>query len=134
MQACSGEEITPELQDLAQRVARWQRRRVGRERMPEELWEKTLAVASRWGAYRTARFLGLCSSTVRRRLEAQGSRGAASEEGPFPEFVELFTPALGGRVAGCVLNLQTSGGTHLRVEVQEITPQGLLTVLRGLVA
>lgn len=134
MQACGGEKSAPEVQDLAQRVALWQRRRVGLERMPEELWEKTLEVASSWGAYRTARFLGLSPSSVRRRLEARASRNLDQVEGTGPEFIELFTPALGARVAGCVLDLETSGGTHLRVELQEITPEGLLTVLRGLVA
>lgn len=133
MQTRTGEEITPEIQELAQRIARWQRRRVGRKRMPEDLWERTLELASRWGAHRAARFLGLSTSTVNRRLQVKAARDPF-EEGPAPEFIELFAPVLGGRVAGCVLELDTSSGTHLRVQMPEITPQDLLTVLRGLVA
>lgn len=133
MQTCSREDITPDVQELAQRIARWQRRRVGRERMPEDLWEKSLELALRWGAYRAARFLGLCTSTVNRRLQVQASR-KLSQEGAAPEFIELFTPVTSGRVAGCILDLDTSSGTHLRVQMPDITPQDLLMVLRGLVA
>lgn len=124
-----------DVQDLARRVDRWRRKRVGRARMPESLWTEALEVASEWGPYQAAQVLGLCYSTVKRRLEAQGPLPAdLTEASAAPAFIEILNPMKGGQVAGCVLEVQTSGGNHLRLEMKEVSAPDLLTLLRGLAA
>ena len=124
-----------DVEDLARRVDRWRRKRVGRARMPENLWAGALEVASEWGPYRAAQVLGLCYSTVKRRLEAQGPPPAdIPEASAAPAFIEILNPMKGGQVAGCVLEVQTASGNRLRLEMKEVSAPDLLTVLRGLVA
>jgi len=127
--------LAQDVQGLARRVDRWQRKRVGRARMPESFWSRALEVASEWGPYQAAQVLGLCYSTVKRRLEAQGPLPAdLTEASAAPAFIEILNPMKGGQVAGCVLEVQTSGGNHLRLEMKEVSAPELLAVLRGLVA
>jgi hypothetical protein len=103
--------------------------------MPENLWTEALEVASEWGPHQAAQVLGLCYSTVKRRLEAQGPLPADSPEASaVPAFIELLNPMKGGQVAGCILEVQTPSGNHLRLEIKEVSAPDLLTVLRGLVA
>lgn len=124
-----------DVEGLARRVDRWRRKRVGRARMPESLWAEALEVASEWGPYRTAQVLGLCYSTVKRRLEAQGPLPAdIPEASAAPAFIEILNPMKVGQVAGCVLEVQTTSGNRLRLEMKEVSAPDLLTVLRGLVA
>jgi hypothetical protein len=47
-----------DVQDLARRVDRWRRKRVGRARMPETLWTEALEVASEWGPHVTVQAIG----------------------------------------------------------------------------
>jgi len=56
-----------DVQDLARRVERWRRKRVGRARMPERLWAEALELASEWGPYQAAQVLGLCYSVIAAR-------------------------------------------------------------------
>jgi len=103
--------------------------------MPESLWAEALEVASEWGPYRAAQVLGLCYSTVKRRLEAQGPLPAdIPEASAAPAFIEILNPMKVGQVAGCVLEVQTASGNRLRLEMKEVSAPDLLTVLRGLVA
>ena len=72
---------------------------------------------------------------MKRRLEAQGPLPAdIPEASAAPAFIEILNPMKGGQVAGCVLEVQTSGGNHLRLEMKEVSAPDLLTLLRGLAA
>lgn len=117
---------------LQRRIARWQSTRVGRARMPDHLWEAALTLAQDVGAYRAAADLGLNYCTLKRRLEARRQQPTVSPE--LPAFVEWFAPVGGGIVAECVLEVETRGGTRLRLEMKGVPPQGLATMLRDLVA
>jgi len=90
------DELTQEVRYLARRVARWQRRRVGRARMPEDLWEAALDVVFEWGPFQAAQVLGLSHSTMKRRLEAR-EPGPEAEEATGPAFVEVLSPLMAGR-------------------------------------
>ena len=133
MLAWDGDELPQEVLNLARRVARWKRGRIGRARMPEELWAETLDLACEWGPYRAAQFLRLSYSTVKRRLDACETDPVPVDP-PGPAFVEFLAPSVAGQAVGCVLELEGSGGSQIRVEVKAISAQDLLTVLRGLAA
>ena len=131
MLAWEDDALAQEVRDLARRVSRWQRRRVGRARMPEDLWEAALDVACEWGPYRAAQVLGLSYSTVKRRLETR-ELGPGAEEAEGPAFVEVLSPLMAGQGVSCVLELEAASGTRVRVEVKEIPTRELLSLLRGL--
>ena len=133
MLAWDRHELPREVWELARRVSRWQRRRVGRARMPEDLWEAALDLACEWGPYRTAHALGLSYSTLKRRLESREPELEA-EEAAGPAFVEVLSPLVAGRTMGCVLELEGSGGIRIRVEVKDLATQDLVALLRGLAA
>jgi len=123
---------TTSLQPLQRRIARWQSTRAGRARMPEHLWEEALDLAEDVGAYRAAADLGLCYSTLRRRLDDRQQEPTVPVEPP--AFVEWFTQAANGAVAECVLEVESRGGTRLRLEMKGVQPQSLAAMLRELVA
>jgi len=127
------DELAREVKGLARRVSRWQRQRVGRARMPEDLWEAALDVACEWGPYRAAQVLGLSYSTVKRRLEAREPELAA-EDAAGPTFVEVLSPLMAGQGIACVLEVEAASGTRVRVEVKDIPTRELLALLRGLAA
>ena len=133
MVAWEEDELDEEVRDLARRVARWQRRRVGRARMPEPLWEAVLDVACEWGPYRAARVLGLSYSTVKRRLDARAAVPEV-EEAEGPAFVEVLSPLMAGQGLTCVLELEGASGARVRVEVKDISIRELLSLLQGLAA
>ena len=117
---------------LQRRIARWQNARVGRARMPEHLWEEALALAEDVGPYRAAVDLGLSYSTLKRRFDAHHQAPTVAAE--VPAFVEWLAPVGGGAVAECVLEMESRGGTRLRLEMKGVAPHGLATMLRELVA
>ena len=100
--------------------------------MPEGLWNEALNLAEEIGAYRAAVDLELCYATLKRRLDARRQEPASSADAP--AFVEWFAPVGGGTVAECVLEVESRGGTRLRLEMKGVPPQGLATMLRELVA
>jgi len=54
MLAWEDSRLPQDVEDLARRVDRWRRKRVGRARMPETLWAEALEVAAEWGPYQAA--------------------------------------------------------------------------------
>jgi hypothetical protein len=120
------------LRSLQRRIARWRSTREGRARMPDPLWEEALDLAEDVGAYRAAADLGLCYSTLRRRLDSRQQEPTVPVEPP--AFVEWFTQAVNGAVAECVLEVESRGGTRLRLEMKGVQPQSLAAMLRELVA
>jgi len=74
------------------------------------------------------------SSPRPRQERPQGTAYAdITEASAAPAFIEILNPMKAGQVAGCVLEVQTSSGNHLRLEMKEVSAPDLLTVLRGLV-
>ena len=72
---------------------------------------------------------------MKRSLGPSGRSPANSPDASAaPGIIEILNPMKGGQVAGCVLEVQTSGGNHLRLEMKEVSAPDLLTLLRGLAA
>lgn len=121
---------------VRRRLERWRRTRRGKC-IPERIWAEAVALALHQGVFKTARALGLNYGSLKRRIEDRGE--LAPTPAPAPTlgaeqpltFVELLAP-LSGNVSGCRLELETTRGARLRVELGSVTPQGLATILREL--
>jgi hypothetical protein len=148
------EEISSELQDLAQRLKEFREAHPPRTRLPEELWAAAVTLAGEEGLYRTARTLHLDYSNLRRRVEASSERRTSSEKRTLseegvssnrktsarrrtrrskkrtepPAFVELLGESIasgGSRGADCVIEVEGTSGTIMRIRMKMTTPEVL---------
>ena len=69
--------LAPELRELQQRLASWRRTRRKRGRLPEWLWNSSVALARAHGVNRVARALRLDYYGLKRRLSGTGSNPMA---------------------------------------------------------
>ena len=84
MLAWDGDELPQEVLDLARRMARWKRGRIGRARMLEDLSVGALDLTCEWGPYRAAQVLGLSfvSGAPRPFLTLRRARGQIQRSEP----------------------------------------------------
>lgn len=118
---------------LRRRLERWRRNRQGKC-IPESIWTGAVELALQQGVFKTARDLGLNYGSLKKRMEGLETALApvpVPRGGQPPTFVELLAP-LSGNVTGCRVEVETSRGGRLRVEMGSVTPQGLATILREL--
>jgi hypothetical protein len=122
----AAEELRLELED-------WRRTRRRGSRIPGELWTRAVELATREGTLKTARRLGLDYLSLKKRrmlLDAEPPGRCSEAESPAATFVELLAP-LGGTIAECALEVLSTQGARLRVEMKNVPPLGLASILRG---
>ncbi len=101
---------------VRRRIERWRWTRVGRARMPRELWAAAVELGRAHGAYRIARALGVNDQTLKDRLEEDpqaGDDGRAAASG----FVELGTMLPPTTAAQSVVELSDSTGRKLVIRL-----------------
>lgn len=126
--------VSPSIDQVRQRLARWRRNRQKGSRIPEPLWKAAVEVARRHGLNATARALRLDYYDLRQRLEA--AAGPARVRKPsVASFVELVPAASPtgtlAAVAECVLEREGTRG-RLRIELKGIALAELLALSRAL--
>ena len=148
------EEISSELRELGQRLKEFREVHAPRTRLPEELWAEAVTLAGKEGLYRTARTLHLDYSNLRRRVEASSERRALSGKRRSSEervssnrktsaargtrrpkkrtapagFVELLGESIasgGSRGGDCVIEVEGTSGTRMRIRMRMSTPEVL---------
>jgi len=107
---------------LSLRLAEWRRNRVGRARIPDELWAEAVDLAAHQGIFKTARALRLDYASLKKRVNPAISSAQAT-------FVEVFSP-LSGAIPECALDVESSRGAKLHVEMKNVPPLGLAAILR----
>ena len=112
--------------DLARRLEAWRGAHPAPTPIPAELWEKALDLAEEQGLYKTARALHLDYGTLKKRAERRSSGASRG-----PAFVECLLPS-SPMIAECSLEMESSQGVKLRVQMKSIPASGLVSVLRGL--
>ena len=114
------------LERLRRRFDRWRQTRDGRSRIPEALWVSAVKAASRHGLNATVRALRLDYYSLKKRVEADGSRGgsdrrevAKSAAGKIRggKFIELASVA-SACSPECILELEHPGGAKMRVHLK----------------
>jgi len=111
-------ELPERLEEVRRRFAQWRGTRVTQGSIPEELWSAAASCAAEYGAYRTARALGLDSGKLKRRINPQkkGRKKKASRRRP--AFVEV-APARPTPTPECVLEVESRTGTRLRIQLKD---------------
>ena len=104
---------------------RWRHARTPGARIPAELWDAAVELATEVGISPTSRALGLDYYALKKRVDA------TSAPGPAPSFVELTLPALAAD-GECHLELEQRDGTRLRVELRGAAVAHVEAVARAL--
>jgi len=103
------------LERLRRRFDRWRETREGRSRIPEALWASAVKATGRHGLNPTARALRLDYYSLKKRVEADGSRDGSGGQS-VATFVELPPPVPACSPA-CILELEHPGGAKMRVHL-----------------
>ena len=111
--------IPPALSRARCQLDRWRsRQRNTRARLPEELWQKAVVLASKHGLNKTARALGLKYDSLRKHLDETGGDAFVPARS-MPDFVELLPGAM------------TPGGVECRVEWTDGHGESVRMHIRG---
>jgi len=122
--------IPPEVEELSRQIERWRSNRPRLMAMPEPLWAEAANLAKQYSAARIARFLRLDYYSLKERMEGPGRDNSAQSEKK-PAFIEL--QALPGTpVSECIIELQHSRGSRIRIQVKGAAMADLTTLSRTL--
>jgi hypothetical protein len=118
------------MERVRQRFEQWRRTRTpGRSPIPASLWAAAVALARHHGVYATSRLLRLDYAALKRRLSTAGDRKAVGPATSHPTLIEL-RPAP-GPCPPCVIEIESSCGGRMRVQVPQVTVSDLLALTLG---
>jgi hypothetical protein len=124
--------IQDDLKQLHRRLDEFRSANPLRSRLPEHLWAAATELAQRYGVHPTARALRLDYTDLKKRVEKRDrpkqKRAAATQ----PTFVELVGPALGA-ITDCSMEVESTQGSKLRLELKAIPTTELAHLIRALV-
>ena len=132
-------DLPPGLESTRRRFDRWRQTRDGRSHIPETLWASAVRAVGKYGLNPTARALGLDYYSLKKRVEAETSRGGSDRrEGTktaagkirHGEFIELAPVAFAGSPE-CILELEHPGGAKMRVHLTGMQAPDLAALSRS---
>jgi len=110
---------------------RWRSRQPNkRARLPEDLWQKAVALAHKYGLNKTARALGLKYYSLKRHLEAAAT-DRTEPGGTQCGFLELLPSPVTTPSIECTIELEDGGGTTMRMHVKGACMADLASFARG---
>ena len=130
-----------DVEQLQRRFAEWRGTHAVRARLPEELWAAAAELAQRDGMDATARALEVDKPSLRKwadRLRPQRQprpgRSPLKRRGKaVPAFVELLASG-SGATASCLIEVESSRGSKLRLELKAIETSQLAELIRAFAA
>src|ERR1700730_15364144 len=98
-----------------------------RTKLPEPLWEAAVELARQHGVYSVAHPLRLDYMGLKKRLGGASTRRRKTIK---PAFVELVAPGR-GHLEECVIELESSGGSKMRIQWKTTAPPDWTNLLRA---
>ena len=133
-------EMTPATAELSRQLDKWRKTHSAPSPIPDQIWARAVELASWDGIGPVARALRLDYGKLKARvndahLPQTGTQGRSQPPGGTSGamFVEWFSP-MAGSIAECSLEVETAAGNRLRVEMKNVAPSGLSTIIRDFVA
>lgn len=119
------------MERVRQRFEQWRRTRTpGRSPIPASLWAAAVALAREHGVYTTSQLLRLDYAALKRRLSpTAGDRKSVGPATSRPTLIEL-RPAP-GLSPPCVIEIESSWGGRMRVQVPQVTVSDLVALTLG---
>ncbi len=118
---------TVNLEEAKARFGQWRQNRIGKARIPAELWSAAVEVARKEGINRTARELHVAWDDLKRRV---ATTGEVRRQTGSPVFVELAAPQTQS-VPECTLEVEGRQG-KLRIQLKGASVSDLATLSRAL--
>jgi hypothetical protein len=122
-----------DLEQLQRRFEEYRNLRPTRGRLPPALWKEAAEAARRYGLNPVAQTLRLDYNRLKKRMSAMAVRDASKQtkqRNQAPEFLELIQPATSA-TQDCHIEVETSHGAKLRVELKGIATNELAGLIRG---
>lgn len=113
-------------EELRERFDTWRKTRRSPTPIPPELWDRAVDLANEQGLWKTARALRIDYNALKKRANARASERPVS---PVPQFVELLAP-LPEQIAECILEVESTRGSRLRIEMKNMAASGLVPIVR----
>ena len=118
----SGQEVAggEGLAQVVERFRRWRDSRVAGARIPAQLWDAAVVMATVHGVAGTSKMLGLDEHRLKRRMELADGQVQPPRPLHQARFVELFaapTPAPAAGTHECMVELQNARGATMRVHL-----------------
>lgn len=127
-QECAGQ-----IDEVRQQLDEWRQFNSAPTPLPSSVWSKATALAAKYGIGRVARALRLDYGALKRRVE-KVTRLKPSLHRETAAFVEWFAPPVQTtEVSDCVLEIQSSAGARMHVEVRNLSAAGLAGIVRAFV-
>lgn len=117
---------TKTIDELRRRFDAWRKTRLPHTPIPPELWDRAAELAIEQGLWKTARALSLDYNALKKRANAHSASPPIS---PVTQFVEFLSP-LSGQIAECSLEVESTRGSRLRVEMKNVAASGLASIIR----
>lgn len=117
---------TKTIDELRRQFDTWRKTRRPHTPIPPELWDRAAELAIEQGLWKTARALSLDYNALKKRANA---RSASPSTSPVTQFVEFLSP-LSGQIAECSLEVESTRGSRLRVEMKNVAASGLASIIR----
>ena len=112
--------------EISKRFDVWRKTSRPRTQIPPELWDGAVELAKEQGIWKTARALHLDYNALKKRVNACTSSHPAS---PVPQFMEFIAP-LSDRIAECAMEVESTRGARLRIEIKNVTAPELASIIR----
>lgn len=125
--------VPDDLEQLRRRFEEFRAARSGRSRFPETLWIAAAEMAKRYGVNRTAQVLRLEYGGLRKRAENQLRPKAKSQKKEPAGFLEFLAPGA-KPVTNCSVEVESSRGGKLRLELKAIATTELVDLIRAFVS
>ena len=109
-------EIPRRLTTLRERFERWRTSRKPGARIPDRLWDAAVKLTGKYGAYKTARTLGLDYASLKKRASPGIKPEPRKKPTPRADFVELV-PASSG-LPECTVELEDGRGSKMRIHLR----------------
>lgn len=119
----SGQEVAggEGLAQVVERFKRWRDSRVAGTRIPAQLWDAAVVVATVHGVAGTCKVLGLDEHRLKRRMALADRQVQPPQPVHQARFVELFAAPVPASAAGtheCMVELQNTRGATMRLQLQ----------------
>jgi hypothetical protein len=127
--------IPEDLEHLRRRFEEFRNTRVGRSPLPEALWAAAAELAKRYGVNPTARALRLEYAGLQRHMQAQDQPKPKRKHAvaPPPNFLEFVAPGA-KPVTNCVVEVESTQGAKLRLELKAVATTELVSLIRAFVS
>jgi hypothetical protein len=121
----------PTFESVRQQILDWRAENKAPIPFPAVIWERAVELAKEFGVGPAARALKLDYGCLKKRAGGESNSRRTSKQKDVPLFFELFQ-STAPEISGCVLLLDTTRGSKVRLEFGPTAPAALAAFVKDL--